>query len=87
MNPPRKLNIEMFPQEILDLHTEVRKHRDLMQKLHDQEDKDVYIQLLEIAAHLNILVEGTFTRDDILELCKLMTAKLYERRSIIILPH
>lgn len=85
--PTRRLAIELFPQEILDLHTEVRKHPDLLQKLYDQDNKDVYIQLLEIATHLNIYVEGTFTRDDILALCKMLTAKLYERRSIIVMPY
>lgn len=85
--PTRRLAIELFPQEILDLHTEVRKHPDLLQKLYDQDSKDVYIQLLEIATHLNIYVEGTFTRDDILALCKMLTAKLYERRSIIVMPY
>ena len=85
--PPRRLAIELFPQEILDLHQEVRKHPDLLQKLHDQDNKDVYIQLLEIATHLNIYVEGTFTRDDILALCTMLTKKLYERRSILVLPH
>jgi len=85
--PTRRLAIELFPQEILDLHTEVRKHPDLLQKLHDQDNKDVYIQLLEIATHLNIYVEGTFTRDDMLALCKMLTAKLYERRSIIVMPY
>lgn len=85
--PTHRLAIELFPQEILDLHTEVRKHPDLLQKLYDQDNKDVYIQLLEIATHLNIYVEGTFTRDDILALCKMLTAKLYERRSIIVMPY
>lgn len=85
--PTRRLAIELFPQEILDLHTEVRKHPDLLQKLYDQDNKDVYIQLLEIATHLNIYVEGTFTREDILALCKMLTAKLYERRSIIVMPY
>lgn len=85
--PTRRLAIELFPQEILDLHTEVRKHPELLQKLYDQDNKDVYIQLLEIATHLNIYVEGTFTRDDILALCKMLTAKLYERRSIIVMPY
>ena len=85
-DPIRKLNFELFPQEVLDLHTEVRKHPDLMQKLHDQENKDVYIQILEIATHCGILVAGTYTREDILSLCEMLTKKLYSSRSIIVLP-
>lgn len=82
----RKLALEMFPQQIIDLHTEVRKHPRLMQLLHDQENKDVYIQLLEIATYCDILVVGDFTRDQILDLCVQMTKKLYSMRSSILIP-
>ncbi len=85
-DPVRKLSFELFPQEVLDLHTEVRKHPDLMQKLHDQENKDVYIQILEIATHCGILVAGTYSRDEMLALCEMLTKKLYSARSIIVLP-
>ena len=82
----RKLALEMFPQEIIDLHTEVRKHPALMQILHDQENKDVYISLCEIATYCDILVVGDFSRAQILDLCTQMTKKLYSKRSSIIIP-
>jgi hypothetical protein len=82
----RKLALEMFPNQIIDLHTEVRKHPRLMQILHDQDNKDVYIQLLEIATYCDILAVGDFTRDQILDLCVQMTRKLYSMRSSIIIP-
>jgi len=82
----RHLTLEQFPQQVLDLHTEVRKHPDLLQKLHDQENKDVYIQILEVATHCGIFVAGTYTRDDMLNLCEMLTKKLYSMRSIIVLP-
>jgi hypothetical protein len=82
----RALHFELFPQEVIDLHTEVRKHPDLMVKLAAQEDKDVYIQILEIATHCGILVAGTYTREDMLSLCEMLTKKLYSSRSIIVLP-
>ena len=85
-DPIRKLNIEIFPQQVLDLHTEVRKHPDLMRILHDQENKDVYIQILEVATHCEIAVTGTYTHQDILDLCAMLTKKLYSMRSIIVLP-
>jgi len=85
--PTRRLAIELFPQEILDLHTEVRKHPDLLQKLYDQDNKDVYIQILEVATHCEIAVAGTFTHQDMLNLCTMLTKKLYSMRSIIVLPN
>jgi len=84
--PGKRLDIQIFPQQVLDLHTEVRKHPDLMRKLHDQENKDVYIQILECATHCEIAVAGTFTHADMLALCEMITKKLYSMRSIIVLP-
>lgn len=82
----KTLTLEIFPQQVLDLHTEVRKHPDLMRKLHDQPDKDVYIQILEIATYCEIAVAGTFTHQDMLNLCEMLTKKLYSMRSILVLP-
>jgi hypothetical protein len=81
----KRISLELFPQQVLDLHTEVRKHPDLMRKLHDQDNKDVYIQICEIATHCGIVVEGTFTHADMLNLCEMLTKKLYGMRSIIVL--
>lgn len=82
----KTLHLEFFPQEVLDLHAEVRKHPDLLKKLHDQDNKDVYIQILEIATHCEIAVTGTFTHQDMLNLCEMLTKKLYSMRSILVLP-
>jgi hypothetical protein len=80
-----RLVFEKFPQEILDLHTEVRKHPPLLRLLHDQDNKDVYIQLLEIATYCDILVIGDFTHAEILALCTKMTRKLIEMRTSIVI--
>jgi len=82
----KKLVYEMFPAQIMDLYREIQHHPNLLKLLHDQDNKDVYIQLMEIAAYCEIVVIGDFTRQDILELCTAMTKKLYSRRSSIILP-
>lgn len=79
--------IEKFPDEIIDLHTEVRKHPTLMKLLHDQENKDVYIQLLEIASYCGIVVSGDYSHSQILKLCENMTKQLYVRRTGIVIVH
>lgn len=87
--PPLNLKspvYELFPIELTDLHREIQYHPKLLQLLHDQADKDVYIQILEIAAYCKILVAGTYTRDDMLNLCKMLTAKLMSMRTIIVIP-
>lgn len=81
-NPDKPYKIEMFPPEVTELHTEVRKHPDLLKILHEQPDKDVYIQILEIGKHCGIMILGTYTHEDMINLCKLLTAKLYKMRTI-----
>lgn len=77
---------DYFPQELIDLRIEISKHPDLLKILAEQEDKDVYIQILEIAAYCKILVIGEYTRDDMLNLCTMLTQKLMSMRTIIVLP-
>lgn len=79
-------SFDYFPQELIDLRIEVQKHPPLLKLLHEQEDKDVYIQILEIATYCKILVTGEYTRDDMLNLCKMLTEKLMGMRTIIVIP-
>jgi hypothetical protein len=77
---------ELMEPQLIALNAEVPQHPDLMERLAQQKDKDLYIQINEIAAFLGILLDGQYTYQDILNLCELMTKKLYERRTQIILP-
>lgn len=82
----KNVAFDYFPQELIDLRIEIQRHPELLKILHEQEDKDVYIQIMEIATHCKILVTGEYTRDDMLNLCKMLTQKLMSMRSIIVLP-
>ena len=88
---PRTLNLKnpvyvMFPEELTILHREIQQHPKLLKLLHEQADKDVYIQILEIAAYCKILVAGEYTRDDMLKLCTMLTTKLMSMRTLIVVP-
>jgi hypothetical protein len=76
-----------FPQELVDLQIEVHKHPALLQILHDQPEKDVFIQLMEIATYCKVVVHGDYTQDEILGLCRLLIQKLQQDRTIIVLPN
>lgn len=82
----KNIAFDYFPQDLIDLRIEVQKHPPLLKLLHEQEDKDVYIQILEIAAYCKILVVGEYTREDMLNLCKMLTEKLMSMRTIIVIP-
>lgn len=84
-NKNSKLQYEMFPEELIQLRVEIDNHPDLLAILHGQADKDVYIQICEIAAYCEIVVEGTYTRADIIGLCKICLDKLMSKRTLIVL--
>lgn len=82
-----KFKLEFFPEELNQLRVEINHHPQLLTILHAQHDKDVYIQICEIAAYCNILVDGTFTHADIVELCDMCRKKLQSMRTILVLPN
>lgn len=75
----------MFDQQLLDLQQELLNHPKLMRILQDQPNKDIYIGLQEIATHLGIILDGNYTKDDLLKLCEIMTERLYKSRTIDVL--
>jgi len=82
-----KYILEFFPESLQELRVEIGYHQVLQQRLNDQEDKDIYIQLSEIAAHCGMLLNGDYTRSDILELVDIMLQKLKAMRTPLILPN
>lgn len=81
-----RFTLEWFPPELQVLREEINYHPTLLQKLHEQDDKDVYISIAEIAAHVGVVLDGTYTRDDIINLCGLLVRKLQALRIAIIRP-
>jgi hypothetical protein len=77
---------DYFPEELIALRREIQEHPPLLKILAKQEDKDVYIQILEIAAYCKILVAGEYTRDDMLNLCEMLTKKLMSMRTLVVIP-
>lgn len=84
-NKNSKLQHEMFPEELIQLRVEIDHHPDLLAILHAQADKDVYIQICEIAAYCEIVLDGTYTRDDIIKLCEICLKKLMSKRTLTVL--
>lgn len=78
--------LEFFPEPLIQLRQEIDHHPDLLVLLSVQSDKDVYIQISEIAAYCDIVLDGTYTREDIVELCELCIKRLQAKRTIMVLP-
>ena len=84
-NKNSKLQFEMFPEELTQLRIEIDNHPELLVILHGQADKDVYMQICEIAAYCDLVLEGTYTRDDIIGICAKCLNKLISKRTLIVL--
>lgn len=78
------LSVEMFPEELIALHQEVMHHPSLLVLLAGQADKDIYIQICEIAAYCGIIVHGDYTGEDMLELCTKLIEHLQKKRIIVV---
>ena len=84
---PGVKRIEMFPEEFFFLQQEIRFHPELMARLTQQEDKDFYIQMNEISAYCNVVLDGDYDKDDFTALAKLCIDRLQSMRvSIIVTP-
>lgn len=84
----KNLKFEIFPPQIIALNQEIVHHPELMKILRNQEVKDVYIGILEIATYCDVLVVAeVYTHADILELCEKLTKCLYEKRTQLIIPY
>ena len=79
------MHYQYFPEEQIALMQEIQNHPDLLTILAVQQH-DPHLHLAEIAAYCNILLDGTYTAEDINKLCDIMTRKLQEKRAIIVLP-
>jgi len=78
--------IQLFEPELIALRKEIEFHPELKMILKGQESPDIYVHIAEIAAYCEIVLDGTYSRDDILKLCEIMTQKLFQKRSILIVP-
>lgn len=79
-----KLTVEIFDQEIIDLNIEVGEHPALMEKLQEQPANEFEIRLAAIASYCEVILDATYTPEDIRKLCTLLTDKLRVKRGGLI---
>lgn len=81
-----QLNYVLFPEPLYHLRCEIENHPELKLRLSEQDNKDIYIQISEIAAYCGIIVNGTYTRDQIMGMIDVLIWELKKKSSILILP-
>ena len=83
------MHLVMLPEEFIAFRNEVNEHPWLCQKLSKVElDKDPHMHFIrmiaEVAAELNIPVDGDFSQEEVRNLCDDLTMELRKRRSSIL---
>jgi len=77
---PQQLN----PPEMIALQRELALyHPDICAKMNRRMELEEWFA--ELAMHLDIVLDGLYTPDQLIELCKILHARLYERRTIVVL--
>lgn len=81
--------ITYFEPELLALQEEIINpaHTPLQLLLNKQAGQDLYVILAEVATYCGIILDGMYTNADMLKLCDVLTRKLYEKRTSIVLLH
>lgn len=80
---------EFFPPSWIALNREANKHPQLLEDLRKEEgiDPTNFIQVLEcVATYCEVIVDGEYLPADLDKLCGILTRKLYEKRTIIVMP-
>lgn len=76
-------HLEFFPRERLDLAQEVKEHPDLLKLLANHKADEFEIQIAEIAAYCDVILDGEYLQSDLDNLCTILVKKLRNKRSII----
>lgn len=80
------MHIVMFDPSRIALQEELRFHPELCELIAKHPASEFELRIAEIAAYCDILLDGYYTPDELSKLCGIMAAKLYERRTQLILP-
>ena len=79
-----KFIVEMFPEELVEFNKEVGKHPLLMEALAKLETKDFYTMLAKVAIEVGVVLDDTYTLEDIRKVCDICTERLKRRRTGIV---
>lgn len=79
--------LEFFDPRRLALQRELLLHPDLVERIgqHAGSNAKFEVILSEIATEFKIIVDGAYYPEELNKLCEILTKKLYERRSMILL--
>jgi hypothetical protein len=81
------MEVQYFPQELLDMQEELAKHPPLMEKMKECQSAYLEDRMAHLCLHLGILVDDDFDIDELCELAEMCTKKMYEMRTGLVLSN
>jgi len=73
--------IEYFPEVFIELQEELQSHNDLLVKLLQlPKDSPMELKIAEIATHVDIVLDGFYTAEDVEKLVGILLQKLKQKR-------
>ena len=79
---------EYFPPELIMLMDELCNHPECMEAISKTDPEEGWeSRLAVVATYCGYEIDGYFTDAELAEICKRLTARLYEKRTLIVLPH
>ena len=72
-------HISLFPEDFRTLQKEIRHHKDLVERL--KTVNDFALWMAEVATYCDVVVDAYYTMEDIANLCRVLTNRLYKKRA------
>lgn len=82
---PAQLNY--FPESYIALNQELNNHPELCALLAKHPPQEFEIRLAEIATYCEVVLDGTYTPDDLEKIAHILWKRLREKSTLIILPN
>lgn len=73
-------HLNIWPEELIQLNRECINHPKLMERLANHPMNEWEIKLTEIALYCEVIVDGDYLPEQIVQLCEILLVKLIERR-------
>jgi len=81
----KRVKLDFFPQERIDLDREIQNHPDLIEILKDQDANEFELRVAVIAMYCDVILHGDYLPTDLTHLCgKLRNILVGKRTGILI---
>ena len=85
--PNKAMKLEFFSEGKIALAREITQHKELQDQLIADMTNDEGVRIGIIAAYVLVVMDGTYTQDDLERLYPILIEKLREKRKIRIVSH